>query len=124
MCLTALDEASVLTMTCVNVRRSGLVKAVPSSLVDLSTIVLVGARACHFPHLTFYSQPFPKSVVKLVARLLIADLIFTSKTFSRSWALRSLLQVRLRSRLGWGQLRSPSLRRRQSMFWSWRMRVK
>ncbi len=42
MSLTALDEASVLTMTYVNVRRSGLVKTVPSSLARLSIIVLVG----------------------------------------------------------------------------------
>ena len=42
MCLTALDEASALTMTYVNVRRSGLVKTAPSSLVHLLIIALVG----------------------------------------------------------------------------------
>ena len=42
MCLIVLDEASVLIMTCANVIRSGLVKTVPSSLVDLSTIAPVG----------------------------------------------------------------------------------
>ena len=48
MCLIALDEASVLTMTYANVIRSGLVKTVPSSLVDLSTIALVGVSSTHF----------------------------------------------------------------------------
>ena len=46
MCLTALDEASVLTMMYANVRRSGLVKTVPSSLVDLSITALVGVLSC------------------------------------------------------------------------------
>lgn len=55
MCLTALDEASVLIMTYANVRRSGLVKTVPSSLVDPSTIALVGVLSCHVPHLTISS---------------------------------------------------------------------
>ena len=42
VCLTALDEESVLTMTYVNARRSGLVTTVPSSPVHLLTIALVG----------------------------------------------------------------------------------
>ena len=48
MCLTALDEESVLTMMYVNVRRSGLVKTVPSSPVALSTIAPVGVPSVTF----------------------------------------------------------------------------
>ena len=70
MCLIALDEASVLIMTYASVIRSGLVKIVPSSLVNLSTIALVRVLSCHFPHLIFSSQPFLKSVVKLGIRLI------------------------------------------------------
>ena len=55
MCLIALDEASVLIMTYANVIRSGLVKTVPSSLVDLSTIALVRVLSYHCPHLAFSS---------------------------------------------------------------------
>ncbi len=50
MSLTALDEASVLTMTYVNVTRSGLVKTVPSSPVALSTIALVRVFLARFPN--------------------------------------------------------------------------
>ena len=42
MSLIALDVVFALIMTYANVIRSGLVKIVPSSLVDLSTIALVG----------------------------------------------------------------------------------
>ena len=56
MCLIALDEACVFTMTCANVIRSGLVKTVPSFLVGLSTIALVRVLSCHFPHFEF-SKP-------------------------------------------------------------------
>lgn len=60
MCLTALEEASVLTMTYANVRRSGLVKTVPSSLVDLSTTALVRVLSCPGPDLisTYSSSKF------------------------------------------------------------------
>ena len=70
MCLIALDEASVLIMMYASVIRSGLVKIVPSSLVDLSTIALVRGLSRHFPRLIFSSQPFPKSFVKLGIRLI------------------------------------------------------
>ena len=70
MCLIALDEASVLIMTYASVIRSGLVKIVPSSLADLSTVALVRVLFCHFPHLTFSYEPFLKSVVKLGVRLI------------------------------------------------------
>ena len=67
-------------MTYANVIRSGLVKTVPSSLVDLSTIALVRVLSCHFPRLTFSSQQFLNSVVELDIRL-IGDLIFTPNNF-------------------------------------------
>ena len=70
MCLIALDEVSVLIMTYASAIRSGLVKIVLSSLADLSTIALVRVLSCHFPHVTFSSQPFLKSVVKLGIRLI------------------------------------------------------
>ena len=47
MCLTALDEESVLTMTYANVRRSGLVTTAPSTLAALSTTALVGTPSSH-----------------------------------------------------------------------------
>ena len=92
MCLTVLDEASVLIMTYANVIRSGLVKTVPSSLVDLSTIALVRVLSCHFRHLPFFCKPFPNFDVKLGVRL-IGGFISTRKTFPRSWTLRSFLQM-------------------------------
>ena len=70
MCPIVLDEASVLIMTYASVIRSGLVKIVPSSLADLSTVALVRVLFCHFPHLTFSNEPFLKSVVKLGVRLI------------------------------------------------------
>ena len=48
MFLTALDKESVLTMTYVNVRRSGLVRTAPSSRAALSTTVLVGVPSITF----------------------------------------------------------------------------
>ena len=68
MRLIALDEASVSIMTYVNVKRSGLVRTVTSSLVGLSTIALVRVLCYRFAHLEIFIQPFLKSVVNLGSR--------------------------------------------------------
>jgi len=68
MCLIVLDEASVLIMTCANVIRSGLVKTVPSSLVDLSTIAPVMDAASRSTNVTATQVGLEPAAVSLIAQ--------------------------------------------------------